>query len=292
MKKNTRVRALVFTSAVVLLASGPLVAQEKVSSVSWSPTIGSPALLWYPTQRAVRFGVLDSSGSSNWSSANIGEYSFAGGLNAYAPAEGAFAFGINSIAGFHSIAIGHEAAADGYDMASIAIGEETEATYEATIAIGYKAKANGSSGGTAIGPWATAVGGGDNVAIGMGAYASGGVDIAIGGNARSSGSTATAIGYMALAPVSGGVALGVGNAVKRKDGSLVGASGTAVEPLFMLGNGNLYTLTYPANSPGRANALTVFKDGDAHFTGAVRVPQRGDISMGSYTAKPTGVQFP
>ena len=87
--------------------------------------------------------------------------------------------------------------------------------------------------------------------------------------------------------------MGVGNAAKRKDGSFVGASGTSVEPLLMLGNAtNLSSMTGAANSPGRSNALTVFKDGDAHFTGAVRVPPRGDISMGSYTAKPTGVQFP
>ena len=40
------------------------------------------------------------------------------------------------------------------------------------------------------------------------------------------------------------------------------------------------------------NALTIYRDGDIHAGGAVRVPRRGNLSMGAFQAKPAGVAYP
>jgi hypothetical protein len=285
-----------YLPVLTLAALGPAclaLAQNQVTSSAWTPAINTPNFLWYPTQKAIRFGQIDSSGSSYWTAANVGDYSFAGGLNAVAGA-GSFAFGQNAYAdaGF---AFGENAFASG----GFSFGSGAYGVYGAVVALGAGAEAHEES--IAIGGYSVAFDGGVtlgystyaallSVSAGMFSSATGVSSTALGYDATATADNTVALGSQSLASSYGGIALGYGNKAKTKSGGFSNASTAAAgDPVLMVGNA---PQSWDGTDATRSNALTVYRDGDVHATGAIRVPQRGDILMGGYTAKPSGVAFP
>ena len=107
---NSRLCFSFLLAAFGAASSAP--AQNQVTSSAWTPLIDTSNFVWYPVQKAIRFGQIDSSGSTYWSASSVGDYSFAGGLNAFAD-DGGFAFGQNAYAGGGSFAFGENAFAQG-----------------------------------------------------------------------------------------------------------------------------------------------------------------------------------
>lgn len=99
-----------------------------------------------------------------------------------------------------------------------------------------------------------------------------------------------AVGPSAATQSFGSVALGMNTLSKRMNGSNA-SPGTAQadDPVFMVSQAELGT---EPGDTATANALTIYRNGAAHFNGVVRVKAGGDISMGGYTTQPTGVSFP
>lgn len=153
---------------------GGILAKGIFGSGAALPTTGSgPRLIWYPKKAAFRAGMAD----TQWDDANIGNYSFASGIYTTASGEGSTALGWQSTAsGQSSTAIGGSRAISAGDIAiggnntasgggSIAMGVNTVSTGLQSIAIGIASEASGRS--------ATAIGGQDAHANGMGSMALG-----------------------------------------------------------------------------------------------------------------------
>ncbi len=264
-------------------------AQNQVTSSAWTPAINTPNFLWYPTQKAIRFGQIDSSGSTLWNVANVGAYSFAGGLNAFADG-GSFAFGENAYAAGRGFAFGDSAYAGyGWYSTGIAIGYDAYAaggSYQAGIAIGGMSSAG--IGGLALGDASDALD--YSVSVGTGSSAAGAGSTAVGPYPQAVGTRSVAAGYMALASSHGGVALGTGNKTKRKDGTTPTPTATQPsDPVLMVGNA---AQGWNGSDTTRSNALTVYRDGDAHLAGKLRVQPGGDIPMTGFTTVPAGVSYP
>lgn len=149
----------------------------------------------------------------------------------------------------------------------VVIGENSHSDYGLGTAVGFSAEASYGGGGTALGQEARATG---MQATALGSFSEALADYTI------------AVGTGSLVYAPGGVAIGNYNSIKGKNG-VTGATDSNA-PLFAIGNGSSDT--------ARANAFTIYRDGDIHATKAIRVPKQGDISMGIYTAKPPGVVFP
>jgi hypothetical protein len=122
-----------------VIQEGMLQGGAEVPTLEWIPN--RVRLMWYPRKAAFRFGQLY--GSTVWSDNSIGNFSFAGGVNAVASKN-------------HSFAYGSEAFASG--NGATAIGQNAEATGDRSIAFGYLSKAVGDL-SIAIGSHAKSVGG-------------------------------------------------------------------------------------------------------------------------------------
>jgi hypothetical protein len=250
----------------------------------------TPSLVWFPELRALRFGEV--SESAVWSPQMVGPYSFAAGFNSVA-GFGSFAFGSYAAAASESFVFGAGASATASSIAvgsaasghlssisigsgassanfSLSVGEGASSLGHASVALGASSAA-AADGSSALGPQSSAVGL---------------RSAALGNAAMAVADQSIAVGPYALATAQGSAALGYANASVTKSGGLPSPGHPQPEdPILMIGSGT--------GSPiARANALTVFRDGDAHFAGAVRVPPRGDVPMGGFTAKPPGVQYP
>jgi trimeric autotransporter adhesin len=202
-------------------------------------------------------------------------YGFAHGAYTQAAAN-AFAFGDYAYAGYGAYGTG------------IAIGYDAEAyggSYEAGIAIGGWSEAQPGSAAFGFNAYA----GDYSVAVGSSTIASGTYSAAFGRSAQAIGPRSIAAGAFSYAPSFGGIALGFGNKAKRKDNSTPSATAQANDPVLMVGNA---PSNWNYSDATRSNVLTVYRDGDAHFAGKVRVQPGGDISMGGYTTKPSGVVYP
>jgi hypothetical protein len=92
------------------------------------------------------------------------------------------------------------------------------------------------------------------------------------GNSKAQGNYSTSAGEGTIAQGYGQTVLGRFNTPQGTKTSWV-----ATDELLTVGNGTSDTV--------RSNAFTVKKNGDAIFTGTVRVPPRGDVSMGEFTAE-------
>ncbi|MES2568841.1 MAG: hypothetical protein V4710_02160 [Verrucomicrobiota bacterium] len=236
-----------------------------------------------------------STASQQWATAfgqseASGEHSTAGG-GSHASEQGATAFGyawatgICSMAGGAGIATGSCSAAFGNGQAagpwSNAFGASS--TLHDTAIDGRFATASGQSVAKAL--WATALG--NSVASGMGSTSLG-YATATGNGAMSAGwsqaigSYSTALGYNNIVQGNDATAAGRDLTVNTYGVIAVGhrneiANGSAsawipTDELFVIGNGS------PTGS--RSNALTVKKNGDATFSGVIRVKApAGDIEM-------------
>jgi hypothetical protein len=287
-------------------------------SPAWNPAnaVASDAniarLLWVPGKMAFRFGALPSTAVHNWDAVNLGFGSFSGGYGTLAT-------------GAYSFAFGNAAQATGTN--SVAIGESASANSDNGVAIGPYSVSNNDSivvgnGGYAEGYNNLVLGGGygsgiSSIAIGSSSYAQGDwsiamatidgatalgtVSIAIGNMTFAGGSSSTAVGNVvqAIAENStalgvnvttssvGSVALGAGNVSNRINGAAATSTPQSDDPVFMVGKG-----AADSWQPQTRNALTIYRNGATHFDGIARVKKGGDISMGVYTAVPSGVQYP
>jgi hypothetical protein len=95
-------------------------------------------MMWYPRKAAFRVGYVN---GTQWDAANIGQHSFAAGLNARASGDSA------SIAlGFHAVAAG---------QGTFAAGTDVTATGAASVALGYHAHTNARQGSFVFGDRST-----------------------------------------------------------------------------------------------------------------------------------------
>lgn len=286
-------------------------------STVWTPpsnVTGTARFMWYPDKAAFRFGDLETYYAGQWNSANIGSYSFAGGLNATASGERSFSFNGQALAygaiAMGGVAIGSSAVAIGdysyvndsgialgaysqaYGSRAVSIGEGTADGYMSVAILGW----TDGSGSVAVGT-ASSYGSGA-IAIGGGAYSTGSGAIAIGGAAAGNGAitigSQSAESYADGAIVIGtcnqntsisSVALGASPVVKKIDGTgPSNMTGVAGDPVFMVSQGLI--------GVPQENALTIYRNGISHFNGVVRVKNGGDIPMGDYQAIPSGVSYP
>lgn len=282
-----------------LFAQTPVVVTGKLSTTSQSsgvvfegtalgtanPDVGGIGnrMFWYPGKAAFRVGGVTgtyTAGTAPWDNANIGQYSFAAGLNSTA-------------AGLHGVAIGYGAYAsdsrfDNRANISIGTGATTSVLYGGNVAIGDGARVFGSSPSDsfAIGRNAD-VTSSRSVALGYFARASNYAAVAIGNSATASNSYSAALGYFAIASGQRSAALGYYTTARGFASTVVGqfnavdapsaTTWVSTDPLFIVGNG-----TGVAADPAAvkdSNALTILKNGNATFKGVVRVAPGGDIPM-------------
>lgn len=313
-----------FLHACAVLASiGPVTAQQQVTSVATTPAVNTPSFLWYPSLNAVRIGTVDTAHLNYWNPNSwpegVGAYSFSAGRNARAACEFSFAFGDNAFANTeHGIAIGSHS----YAVGEVAIGAYARASAGQTTAVGYGAHALGygsaSFAGYASGEESVAVGraaqatgesaialatyapydslssiadGNRSIIVGYGVEAHGDSSLAMTTGATADADYSIALGSFAQATSFGGVAIGMGATADRMSGAGVNPSTPHVDdPVFVVSQANVSDAETPT-APNAA-ALVIYRNGASHFNGTVRVRPSGDISMGSFTSTPGGVQFP
>ncbi|WP_439557594.1 tail fiber domain-containing protein [Dyadobacter sp.] len=98
-------------------------------------------MMWYPRRAAFRFGSW-SKDDYKWTDANIGDASFAGGVNSLAEGDRSFAFGTNVKAlGAYSVLLANGGEAE---FQSIGMGSSVQALGDNSIAIGGNIKSLGS----------------------------------------------------------------------------------------------------------------------------------------------------
>lgn len=99
-----------------------------------TPVAGAGArMMWIPAKKAFRVGEVF---GTQWDDAVIGNWSFAGGINNVALANGSTVFGINSAAyGDYSFIAGSGATTDG--ISSLALGTGTKAKYWSGTVVGH-----------------------------------------------------------------------------------------------------------------------------------------------------------
>ena len=279
-------------------------------ATAWTPPSNvhsTNRFLWYPDAAALRFGDLSSGAQSYWNPSSIGTYSFAGGIDSRASGRASFAFGDGAYAsGEQAISMGPYTQASAW---SVAIGSDSVALGGLAIGGGYASggyaiMGYATNGGLAIGmsssataPYSFALSTIDMAsasadgafAIGNMATASGAYSIAFGSEAIANADGAAAFGNLSFTNSQNSVAIGTGNVSNRMNGTAASPSSPqADDPVFMVGKGPLD----PWSVPQTRNAITVYRNGTTHFDGIVRLKPAGDIPMGGYTAKPSGVQYP
>ena len=114
--------------------------------------------------------------------------------------------------------------------------------------------------------------------------ATGGYSMAVGLGTKTQGTASFATGENTVAGAFASTAIGrynIGNASSEGVFALIDT-----DPVFEVGIGKPPTAA-TGNLPVRVNALTIYKNGNAEFEGVVRVAPGGDISIGTFTARPT-----
>lgn len=200
--------------------------------------------LWDPDKGALVFGnYLTTPGSGD-----IGMYSFSGGYRSQAKGDYSFAYGDNALAeGPYSLAFGSYAYTGGSQAIALT--------------------------GGAIGGRSVAIGG----------YAAGPSSVAVGAS-EAYGWSSVAIGYGVTTRSTGGIAVGLANVNVKKDGvtAPIPDTPTMEDPLFEVGNGNVYDLMDSEGInlalPRSNNAFTIFRDGTIRMGRA-----SGGISMGQFS---------
>lgn len=236
------------------------------------------------------------------------------GTNATAIGASSIAIGVNAESGEHGISVGSVANASYSSIAiggsaegghSIAIGRLAQSLDSSAIslgagiaqgfgsfAVGYYNEDNNQQGtaqtesmsfhGRALGFRSISLGvysfatNDLSVAIGYFSMSSGHNAVAIGGESDAIGDHSTALGAYTLAAAPRSAAVGAWNKPVKKGTTAAPDPiiATPTDPIFNVGNGEGFL---------RRNALTVYRDGDAHFAGTVRIKPSGDIGMGSFT---------
>jgi hypothetical protein len=252
-------------------------------------------MIWYPGKAAFRVGGITGTytvGNGPWDDANIGQYSFAAGLNSKAAgAHGvAIGYGATSANTYNpNVAIGQSAQANSYYGNALALGSYASASgFDSDLAVGVYASASGGRSSavgyfasttqemaTAIGGYATAGGYASN-SIGYYANASNGDSIAIGSYTVASGLRSTALGYSTTARAYASTVIGQHNAVDTPNAT----QWVWTDPLFIIGNGT----GSGATNISKSNALVVYKNGNAEFKGTLRAEGRDVVTTSAGAA--------
>jgi len=178
---------------------------------------------------------------SYWDDANVGAYSAAFGEDTTASGSDSLAMGYGAKAsGIYAFAGGAWSIASGHD--SLAFGTDVDATGSYAVALGYYTAATGAD------------------------------SLATGGLSFASGSYSAAFNYSTVTPALAETALGQFNLGLSSTGAAASAtSWVATDPLFEIGNGTA------TSAP--ADALVVYKNGNAVLQGTLQVAPGGDIPM-------------
>ncbi len=230
----------------IVIANGP--ADLNTTPLPSTLDLVGTRMFWSPRKAAFRVGAVSSNGSYGpWGVSQLGLYSFATGLDTRATGSYSFAAGYLS-----------DASGDG----SIAMGKWADTGYGPEIAIGTSAHAYNYS--AALGQSVTA----DytSTAIGHSTSATAFCSTALGVLNVADGEYATALGYFTTARAYGSTVVGRYNVPQGNPSMPVNT-----DAVFVVGNG---TASY-----SRSDAFTVYKSGDAYFSGTLRVERRGDIPM-------------
>jgi hypothetical protein len=175
------------------------------STIGNTPVSGAGTrMMWIPAKKAFRAGWIVGAPGTQWDDINIGDASYAMGVNAIASGYSSFSFGNTTTAsGYYSTALGNQTTASGLNV-STAMGILSTATGNfGSTAIGYLAHASGDYAATAIGYGCVASGDSGTVAMGYGSTADGKTSLAAGNFARAYGKYSIALGDSA---VSSGIA--------------------------------------------------------------------------------------
>ena len=161
-------------------------------------------MMWFPKKAAFRVGAIVNP-TNAWDEINIGDYSYASGLNTKASGYGATALGNSTeAAGSFSIAMGSSTNATG--GTSTAMGSQTNALGTSSTAMGHSSDAVGSysiaMGFDAVAGHAATGSGNYAIAIGHNTTAYGDYSTVMGSNTSALASYTTAIGYNTTAGLS------------------------------------------------------------------------------------------
>lgn len=192
-------------------------------TVLFSGTTGSVPIttagtyfMWVPEKAALRIGELVT--PSKWALANIGQESFAGGLDSWAESDNSFAFGEGCRVMRDPMSL--------HNHSSVALGTSCIASGTSSIALGENSLSSGGSGSIAIGLSSTATGTA-SVAIGNTASSTGPNSVAL-GSSSSSGNNSYAIGTSAYSSAQGSIAIGT-ESTTQADGDFSIAIGDGAE---------------------------------------------------------------
>jgi hypothetical protein len=228
-------------------ADGTLVAigNSGVGSLLTGDEGAGTRMVWFPSLGAFRAGSVD---GTEWDQSSIGTGSIALGINTTASGYASTAAGGGTTAGGDdSVAMGGGSVA--YGQWSVALGGYAGVVGFASIALGYQ----------------TAVYGDESTGMGSWTLATGEYSTAMGTATTASGNYSTASGYNTVAASYASFATGYYNV-----GGGTADSWIDTDPLFEIGNG---TSTTPAD------ALVVYKNGNAVLQGTLQVAPGGDIPM-------------
>jgi len=213
-------------------------------------------MFFNPKKAAFRSGGIISGGNFDptvWDDANVGNYSFASGLNAAA-------------FGFNSTAMGNRTKS--YDGGT-ALGALTTANSNATaMGNGTFAYEGGTAtgGGSIAGPYSTS--------MGSGTITPGGYSTSMGYESTASGVYSTAIGFRTTASGDHSTAMGQNTTALSLAETVVGLYNTTYIPhgggwyptdrLFVIGNGT--------DAANKSNALTIYKNGLMNINDSYNMP--------------------
>ena len=232
-----------------VLFTGPL--QTPFTTPYGPPASGAGSrMMWYPQRAAFRVGEVT---GDFWDKDNIGQYSFAAGVNTMASGEGAVSLGAGTVsAGIASTSLGLNTYTSGF--ASVSMGEDTWATGHNSTSIGYRARSTGQVSTSmgyntmASGSYSTSMGNGSMASgpsatsMGVGTTASGGASTSMGENTKAAAYSSTTMGSSTIAKSDFSTVIGIWNDTSN------------INRIFEIGNG-LNFLT-------RHNAMTVLTNGN------------------------------
>jgi hypothetical protein len=225
---------------------------------------------------------IDSSNVQTGQTTAVGENAFAIGFGSKAIGQGAFAIGLSdSASGPYSMAIGYKTVADGWYATSMGYGTRSSGLFSTAIGFatvvepaGWCATATGI--GTKAGNWASVAFGDRSYASGHTSFATGFTTIAsgqlsstFGDRSQSSGYAAVSMGYNTTAQSFASLVIGRYNVISGTTNTWYSS-----EPVFVIGNGT--------SSSARSNAMTVYKNGNANFSGNIITDGYGNFGGNGY----------
>jgi Chaperone of endosialidase/YadA head domain repeat (2 copies) len=248
--------------------------------------IGSPGagtrMFFNPRSGSFRTGRV---GATQWDAANIGPYSFAGGVNTIASGNVSFAFGTNSTAiKNHGIAMGDSAIA--IQNNSIALGFHTIARGINAIGIGENIFAEGQN-ALAIGrnSYAEALAG----SIGENNYVTGKYAYVMGYNDTATGQSSIALGTNAKANGLGSVSIGLNVQTDNPNAIAIGYNGRAEADRTVVLGSHVYAPNYGSFVLGDGSTSTITRSSNINtmtmrFDGGYKLYSDSGLTMGAELA--------